>query len=439
MRVGGIPSLSFLVATRLGPDDLFDWRAEDSSVILLRVMDAAVLPQDSDALRVRVETAQAVSGRVDQHWDSEDAMDLRTNNFLSFAGIECRVIGTFYLDQQTGASPGNLVLRFGSDLSNYYPNRGLKVYKPNGAALRAIVNFRDLRVDDDPLAGRTVTIGEVRYASTNRAFQGVSNVAVELVPRDLLGQKSFLAGMTRTGKSNTTKIIIKAVYDLRRLPQQQALRVGQIVFDPNGEYANENTQDASGHGHNPWAVKNIGEHSANDPQGDIVTYGIRAHPHNPNRRMMLLNFYVEENLQTGKEIIDNTLMGDGAKYIQNFRQVRFVPPDASDPGAVTRYQRRVLVYRALLYRADFPAPASVGHSPRSLFSAGFRNALDATQGSPWSGAPPNRPPATPERAAAATILGNPNASWGQLAQAFETVARFIDERNGDYDRLYLLT
>src|SRR5207253_77173 len=102
MRVGGIPSLSFLIATRLGPEDPFDWRAEDSSIILLRVMDAAALPHDSDALRVRVETAQSVSGRIDQHWDSEEAMDLRTNNFLSFAGVECRVIGTFYLDQIAG-------------------------------------------------------------------------------------------------------------------------------------------------------------------------------------------------------------------------------------------------------------------------------------------------------------------------------------------------
>ncbi len=37
-KVGGIPSLSFLVATRVDPDrDDIDFKAEDSSFILLRV------------------------------------------------------------------------------------------------------------------------------------------------------------------------------------------------------------------------------------------------------------------------------------------------------------------------------------------------------------------------------------------------------------------
>ena len=59
--------------------------------------------------------------------------------------------------------------------------------------------------------------------------------------------------MTRTGKSNTTKILLKAIFELRW--RREPLRVGQIVFDPNGEYANENTQDA--HGTVPTAIKNV--------------------------------------------------------------------------------------------------------------------------------------------------------------------------------------
>src|SRR3972149_2183840 len=37
--VGGIPALSFLLATRIIPTQSVDVRAEDSSVILLRVLD----------------------------------------------------------------------------------------------------------------------------------------------------------------------------------------------------------------------------------------------------------------------------------------------------------------------------------------------------------------------------------------------------------------
>jgi len=61
-QVGGIPALSFLVATRIVPNRPFDLREEDSSVILLRVLDHANLPNADEALRVRVENAQRVSG-----------------------------------------------------------------------------------------------------------------------------------------------------------------------------------------------------------------------------------------------------------------------------------------------------------------------------------------------------------------------------------------
>ena len=61
--------------------------------------------------------------------------------------------------------------------------------------------------------------------------------------------------MTRTGKSNTTKIILKAIFALRWTANPEQ-RIGQLVFDPNGEYANENTQDAS-HTLEPNAIKNV--------------------------------------------------------------------------------------------------------------------------------------------------------------------------------------
>jgi hypothetical protein len=63
-KVGGIPALSFLVATRVVPSQVVDIREEDSSVILLRVIDHADLPNAQEALRVRVENAQRVSGEL---------------------------------------------------------------------------------------------------------------------------------------------------------------------------------------------------------------------------------------------------------------------------------------------------------------------------------------------------------------------------------------
>ena len=74
--VGGIPSLCFLLATRVTPEsDNLDFKDEDTSVIVLRVLDAASLPNNVEAERVRVETAQRVSGEIDLNWDSDGVMD----------------------------------------------------------------------------------------------------------------------------------------------------------------------------------------------------------------------------------------------------------------------------------------------------------------------------------------------------------------------------
>ena len=193
-QVGGIPALSFLLATRRIPGSTPDIRQEDSSVILLRVIDQADLPNAQEALRVRVENAERVSGEF-KTFDHRDVMDPTTNNLLGYAGVHCRVLGTFYFDKvATSDDSEQYQLMFGSDLSNYYPNRGLKVFKARGDVLRRIVNYRDPRLNQSANDNLLVRVGEVRYASTNRPFQQISGVSVSLTPTDLLGQKTALFG-----------------------------------------------------------------------------------------------------------------------------------------------------------------------------------------------------------------------------------------------------
>lgn len=94
-KVGGIPALSFLVASRLSPPfETIDSGDEDSSVILLRVMDATDLPNSREAEGIRVETARSVSGEIDRHWDSDSAMDADTRMLLGYAGVKCRILGS---------------------------------------------------------------------------------------------------------------------------------------------------------------------------------------------------------------------------------------------------------------------------------------------------------------------------------------------------------
>jgi hypothetical protein len=387
-RSGGIPSLCFLIATRVNPEENLDYKDEDCSVILLRVMDAAQIPQDREAEKVRVETAQRVSGETDRHWDGEGTMDLKTRQVFGFAGISCRIIGTFFLEEENDKVYTGLRLKFGSDISNYYPNRGLKVYKPSGEALEQIVNYIDPKNLQDHKTefgnAETVKLGKVRYASTNRSYQEVNNVPIFMCPADLLSQKTALFGMTRTGKSNTTKIIAKSIYELRhphnpyteKNPNgDKPLRVGQIIFDPNGEYANENLQDASEKS-NPVALKNVwqlhfkGTTSTSieaQREKEIATYGILPHGSDPHRKFMLINFYLEDNLPIGKEIIDNSFRKGDSKFIENFQQVQFIKPEPTDSSATTRYNRRVLAYRALLAKAGFAQPSNFTVTTSRLF------------------------------------------------------------------------
>jgi len=425
-KVGGIPSLSFLIASRVDPsNDSIDFKSEDTSFILLRVMDAAVLPQDKEAERIRVETAQRISGETAKHWDDAGSMDLRTKNLLGFAGVQCRIIGTFFLEDDPQNNQKPLNLKFGSDISNYYPNRGLKVYKPSGRALELIVNYSDysnIQVHTEKY-GKTasVKLGNVRYASTNRKYQQIDDVPVYIYPADLLSQKSALFGMTRTGKSNTTKIIAKSVFKLR-IPNgdNNPLRIGQIIFDPNGEYANENAQDRDGKG-NPNALKNVWKLIPNGIKKDeVVTYGITKHPNDPDRMLMLLNFYLEENLQIGKDIINNILNEDTTTYIKNFCQASFEKPDESDRSATTRYNRRVLAYRSVLARAGFPIPKNFHVSTTNLFNKDLLKAMDGSTSDN-----------SIEYKSAAQIFEISSPTLQQLACAFEALDKFIRE-NKEY-------
>ncbi len=421
-NVGGIPSLSFLIASRLDPNncDDIDYKDEDTSFILLRVMDSTTLPQDIDAERIRVETAQRVSGDTSKNYDDNSTMDYRTKNLLSFAGIQSRIIGTFYLDDNIANSEGSLQLRFGSDISNYYPNRGLKVYKPNGKALEKIINYIDPYTNlvniEKYGSDNKVKIGNVRYASTNRRFQNIDNVPVYIYPADLLSQKTALFGMTRTGKSNTTKIIAKSVFELRK-NKNKPLRIGQVIFDPNGEYANENIQD------NNSALKNIWKMlSGVQKEKEVVTYGITKHPNDPDRKMMLLNFYLDENLSVGKEIINTILATDTSKYISNFVQVNFDKPSDYDSNysAKTRYDRKVLAYRAILAKAGFPISNEISVYTKGLFNNDLLEVMEKSQSDNAT-----------EYIQAAKVFRMEHPPLKQLAIAFESLNKFIGE-NKEY-------
>lgn len=375
-KVGGIPSQSFLIATRINPNspklldinDIEEHDKEDCSVILMRVLDTAELPSDMDRKRIRAETAE-LSNENNGHW--EQKLDASSKRLMSFAGMNCRIIGTFYLQKIDDV----LKLNFGSDISNYYPNRGLKVYKPTMEALQAIVNFG---INENT----SIKIGKVRYASTQRLNQGIDLVEVKIDPTDLVSQKTAVFGMTRTGKSNTVKTIVKAIYQLRyhsKVPKT----IGQIIFDPNGEYANENLQDKDDNTGEAQAIRNLWKIPVNQKVGkpeDIRIYSLSKQQNDPNRIIMKIDFYNNELIQIGKDLIDNKIEDDGANtsshYIRNFINLQFESPSLEDLGALSRYERKLLVYKTLLSASGFEAVNQGKINSCNLFNKELLDALE---------------------------------------------------------------
>jgi hypothetical protein len=150
--------------------------------------------------------------------------------------------------------------------------------------------------------------------------------------------------MTRTGKSNTLKKIIQATHDLAvagaRLNGQQIEPVGQIIFDVNGEYANDNQQDEG------TALYQLFP-------AEVTRYSLLE---KPGFKVMKLNFY--RDITEGFRLIQVGLAEDTSIYTRNFLAVPWDEPDANDISAVTRYQRRVACYQATLCQAGFVLPAN---------------------------------------------------------------------------------
>ena len=383
-KVGGLPMGCLLFATRMKADAEVGAALEDSALILLRVVGRASLPNDSDTALHRLDAGFRATD-TSENWDDATKADQFTLNRLRHAGVRCGVLGTFRMVE----SDNRWHLNFGADISNFYAGQGMKVYKPRGTSLRHIVNFTKAQGYAHPLAGRPVEIGRLRYSSSEiKAASDPDSVTVEMEPTDLLARRTALFGMSRTGKSNTIKTIAASIFKLRMRDLEKG-RVGQLIFDVNGEYCNDNPQD-SGCLRNVW-------HETGKPE-DVVTYGLFPHPNDKDRRLIKVNFFGENisnwneleevksalaMMVAGKEIIDEHLRGKGetALYVRSFMNSGVDAPEGEwDRSAQTRYRRCVTVYRAFLAKAGFVPPSELNKAYiKNLFGKDLREAMEKSR------------------------------------------------------------
>jgi len=346
-KVNGLPQGSFLLA-------FYDNEEKVEEALLLRALGPAKLPTDSDVISSMVEYYKdnlKTSGKASQ-------LDEFTRYEFSFSGLECRILGTFYRIKD---NLGESIIEFGADVENFYAPNNYKVFKATGRVLEYIANQRDSEV----IAGNIneFEIGVVRFSSSRRFNEYLDeSVKVYINPKDLLGKRTALFGMTRTGKSNTVKKIIEASYDISTKAKhhlehdsnnlQEKLEpfdkggapkfpAGQIIFDINGEYANPNLQDEG------TAIYELFK-------DDVTRYSVID---KPGFKVMKVNFYTQ--VESGFELISSYLQDESGDYVKSFLSIDLnKPEEASDFSANTRYERRVAAYLCCLYAAGFIPPSN---------------------------------------------------------------------------------
>ena len=379
-RTNGLPHGCLLIATRITPADLTNYKLpEDSSLLLIRVAESVKLSTDTDLDKVRFEAVQR-SNDTQYSYDESRQTDQFTLNLLRYSGIRCRILGTFRLYQ---ASPDDdWIVHFGSDISNFNAGQGMKIYKPTGNALETIINHHR-RDSDEPSTSKKV--GRLRYSSAIKEDNTPESAPVSIRARDFIAQRTALFGMTRSGKSNTTKIIASVLFGLRS--EERGEVVGQLIFDPNGEYANDNPQDQG-------CLRNL-QYERSEYADQVHTYGPHPHPFDPGRHITKFNFYGNQEptsppitreeldqllhgLYQGKQIIDDALDQETAGYIHDFRNSNIADSAGvtgnNAHGEYIRFRRRLFIYRCILAEAGFEQPTAPP-LPKGLFSKDVRGLM----------------------------------------------------------------
>ena len=411
-KAGGISKNSFLLAAK---------EEGDGSFILLRVRDDALLPNAQQNDQTRQQGLDSSGG--DKPWAGE--LDPWMRDRLSLHGIECSVLGTFLND---GDHP-----RFAEDIANYYAVHELMVWKPDASVLDVIVNHQH-RANDIPISRNPRAIGRTRFAAAE--LPNALKSEFRLNPTDIMKRRTVYFGMSRSGKSNGLKVMAESVYRLRH-ETQDACRVGQLIFDLNGEYAQDNPQDGKG-------LHRVHEAIGRERSGEVSTYGLLKVDWDPDRILLKVNFYgdqfprkwVQQEVETaldqmlaGREVVKELMSQVDSRYTKSFRDVDLgVPQAEGDYSKQKRYKRVVLAYQTALFAAGLEPP-KWKPSINGLFNDEIINALSLQRN------------ASSDRSTqynqASTILTEAKKkggliTWTQLQVVFEALAQFIDDSHSAY-------
>lgn len=310
LAVGGIPRGSFLIMTPIN---------------------AAGAPAHFTLLRVTGVSPTPLSNQVQQtyfelHKKSMPELDVWTQSELQWGALDCDVLGMFYADPTAMQK-----LAYSGDVNNVVSAHRYKVFAPDEALLKVIVNGM-VKPEDQ------VEIGALRTMECGLSSAGASRIPVVISMRDFKGCRTAMFGKTRLGKSNVVKLIAKGMLDATANDPS----VGQLIFDINGEYANDNPQDG-----------NKSLRSSNADRCEV--YALTSRPETPSKPLRL-NFF--EQTESAIQILGSMLSQDNntSHYVKGFASTNLPSIEAIKAlpdGEKTRPIRKIQMFWAILIKAGF--------------------------------------------------------------------------------------
>lgn len=330
LMVGGIPRGSFLI---LVPSDFKNMQPHFS---LLRVKGVSATPL----------TQQVQQTYFEMHKRSMPELDLWTQADLQWGALECDVLGMFYADPNKTDK-----LAFSGDVNNIVSAHRYEVYAPDDELLSLIVNGT-VRNESLETIGKLRTMECMFEAEKQQSY----NIPVQISMRDFMGCRTAMFGKTRLGKSNVVKLIAQGMLDAT----SETKNVGQLIFDINGEYANDSDQD------------NVSLRSANPSRCEV--YALTQRPGTPSK-LLKLNFY--ENASACKDIL-GTLLSNAkrdAMYVTDFASVVLPTPEEiaeMDTGDKIHALRRIQMYWAVLKEANFSVDESKLKTLRFMYAGNIK-------------------------------------------------------------------
>ncbi|WP_424535527.1 ATP-binding protein [Sphaerisporangium viridialbum] len=326
-EAGGVPRGGFLLAVAGESTDL-GFVLEDQEVILLRVRGTAPLPNESELIQTRLAVVRD-AGASGVGFD--DVTDVLTRNELQQSAFDCEVLGTFY----TETDSRDAQIEYGADIDNVVVSARYQVFLPSTEVLSWLASYPQPVDKRDALA-----IGKVRFAATRRKalIAGTDQADVHIDVSDFIGRKTAVFGMTRTGKSNTIKTLVTAVH---RYSSEHQRSIGQLIFDPQGEYANVNRQDDTG-------LRLLG-----DDDSTVRIYKVEPNSADSREKPLRINFYDREVLDAAWSLVSEATAPVNTNYGKDFRSAVVSEPDRNDRSAYGRWGWAMVAFYGLLAKCGF--------------------------------------------------------------------------------------